>query len=99
MKIKNIKKYWSDKENNKLLLILILVIILPILIIASKQVQDIRNRAAGSNEVGMRLTPSTGTFQPGQQITVKVAMHKLAQRTINISGAQSVLNVNNKFNI
>ncbi|OGG02135.1 hypothetical protein A2W14_02730 [Candidatus Gottesmanbacteria bacterium RBG_16_37_8] len=85
--------------NKKLILVILLALVLPLLVLAARQIQDTRKRAAGSNEVGMRFSPASGTFTAGEQVRVKVVMHKLATRTINVSGVQAVLNVSDKFNI
>lgn len=87
----------KDKKLRKKLTITGLLLVLPLIVLGALQVQNLVKRAAGSNEVGMRFTPSSGVLTPGQQITVKVAMHKLALRTINVSGAQAVIDVSSKF--
>ena len=77
---------------------LLLALILPIIIIGVRQIQDIRNRAAGTNEVVMDLSPSSGTLTPGQQVKVKVNLTGVG-RNINISGAQATLSIDAKFTI
>ena len=73
-------------KNKKLILVIVLALVVPLLVMAARQIQELRGRAAGSNEVGIRFSPESGTFSPGQQVTVKIAMHKLAQRSINVYG-------------
>src|SRR3989338_3969530 len=89
----------SVRKNKKLILIILLAGLLPLLILAARQIQELRGRAAGTSEVGVRLTPSSGTFNPGEQMTLKIAMHKLATRAINVSGAQAQILVSDKFTI
>lgn len=89
----------NRKQLVTLLIVAALIIILPLIIYVARQNQDIRNRAQGTNEAGLRFEPSSGTFPPGQDVTINVAMYNIGTRTINVSGAQSVLNISNKFNI
>ena len=81
-----------------MLILLLVVLALPIFIFVVGRVNlDIRNRAAGTNEIGIGFTPGSGSYAPGTAVTVKIALHKLAQRSIIVSGAQAVINVNEKF--
>src|SRR3989338_8396103 len=86
-------------KNKKLLLILLLVLVVPLLVIVVRQIQELRGRVAGSGEVGLRFFPGSGTFNPGQAVTLKIALYRLANRAINISGAEAVVNVSDKFSI
>ena len=89
----------NRKQLITLIIITLLVVFLPLVIFMTRQNQDIRNRAQGTNEAGLRFEPASGTFPPGQEVTINVAMYNISGRTINVSGAQSVLNVSNKFAI
>ena len=89
----------NRKQLVTLLIVAALIIILPLIIYVARQNQDIRNRAQGSNEIGLRFEPASGTFAPGQDVTINVAVYKTASRTINVSGVQSVLNTSTKFDI
>ena len=89
----------NRKQLVTLLIVAALIIILPLIIYVARQNQDIRNRAQGSNEVGLRFDPASGTFAPGQDVTINVAVYKTASRTINVSGVQSDLNISTKFDI
>ncbi|KKS95427.1 MAG: hypothetical protein UV73_C0018G0040 [Candidatus Gottesmanbacteria bacterium GW2011_GWA2_43_14] len=65
----------------------------------SRQNIDIRNRAAGTNEIDIHFLPPSGTFSPGQTFDAQLNLFKVASRSINVSGAQVVLDISTKFNI
>ncbi|OGG05496.1 hypothetical protein A3D05_01555 [Candidatus Gottesmanbacteria bacterium RIFCSPHIGHO2_02_FULL_40_24] len=92
-------KKFKNSEKNKFFLIIALLVFIPLGIYATGLVQDIRNRAAGTNEVGLRFSPMSGIYKPGDVIDLKVTLHKLVSRSINVSGAQAVFTVSDKFNV
>lgn len=93
--------YESVKQKNikTLIILLFVVIALPILLLAASTIQDIRNRAAGTNEVAIKFSPSSGSFSATGPLSVKVVMSNLAGRAIKVSGAQAVVNVSDLFTI
>src|SRR3989344_1545133 len=80
-------------KKKKIRLVVVLLLMLPVLIYATRLIQDIRKQAAGTNEIGIKFSPSTGTYTMGDNINLKIVVENISQRFINISGVQAVFNV------
>ncbi|OGG02134.1 hypothetical protein A2W14_02725 [Candidatus Gottesmanbacteria bacterium RBG_16_37_8] len=93
-----LKNLLSDQKK-KIKLIIVLLLFLPVLIYATKLVQNMQKQAAGSNEVDVKFNPSTASYSKGDNISLKMVVQKTSQRSISISGVQAVFNVGNEMNV
>ena len=73
--------------------------VLPILLFAAGQIQETRKFAAGSGEIGLRISPRSAEIIQGQTVTLSVNLYKSGSRSISVSGAQAVIALDNPFNI
>lgn len=87
------------KKIQQLIILGILAIGLLIGLLLVRQQQELRKRAAGSNEVDITLVPGSGEQAKGQLFTVKVHLHKNATRPITISGAEAVLTIPSQLTV
>lgn len=87
----------TKKQTLDLLIFLGLLLVLPLTLLLVKQRQEIRKRAAGSAEVDLRLDPSSGEKTQGESFGVEIKLLKLASREIKISGAEAVLEVDERL--
>ncbi|KKS95888.1 MAG: hypothetical protein UV73_C0013G0033 [Candidatus Gottesmanbacteria bacterium GW2011_GWA2_43_14] len=81
----------------KLLLLSAVVIILPLAVYLALNRQELRERAAGSNEVDIKFTPSSGTRPLGASFEIAATVNKLAQRSISVSGVQMTVTAADQF--
>ena len=95
----NINLELTKKQIVNLLILLGLLLALPITLLLVKQRQEIRKRAAGSYEIDLKLDPSSGEKPQGETFDVKIVLLKTASREIKISGAEVVLEVDEKLAI
>ncbi|KKS48014.1 hypothetical protein A3J20_06380 [Candidatus Gottesmanbacteria bacterium RIFCSPLOWO2_02_FULL_42_29] len=92
----------SSLPRNKLLALFIvlgLLAVLPMVIYLAMTRQDLRNRAAGSDEVGIRFSPTNIYKTEGETFDVSVNTYKIADRSIKASGVQVKLSVDDSFSI
>ena len=92
----------SSLPRNKLIALFIvlgLLAVLPMVIYLAMTRQDLRNRAAGSDEVGIRFSPTNIYKIEGETFDVSVNAYKIAERIIKASGAQVKLSVDDSFSI
>lgn len=83
--IQRIRAYFSDPEHarfRQILLLLLIVTALPLIVIAAQQQQTLRQRAGGGG-VLLTLSPTSGTAQVGELLSVDVILQASSN---NITG-------------
>lgn len=93
----NLNLELTKKQIITLLILLGLLFILPLILFLVKQRQEIRKRAAGTDEVNLFLNPSSGDKYQGETFSVNIELLKIVEREIVISGAEAVLDVDEKL--
>lgn len=88
-----------NKVNSRLVILAFLLLALPLAILLAVTPTKVQKRAEGSKEVSLKFVPSSGSYNRGSPLSLKMAIYNLTTRQIVASGVQSVINVANEFTI
>lgn len=83
----------SPKQKAGALFAVLFVLLIPSVLVVQNAKTDTRSRAAGSNEVEVRLDPDSPLQHRTNQFTSTISLVKTASRAIIVSGAQAVIDV------
>ena len=92
----------TKKQISNILIIVLLLFLLAVALVVVRQRQEIRKKAVGSGEVDLLFNPGDGVRVANEQFSVDLAL-KIAPtgspRSINVSGADVIINASDKLDI